>query len=108
MNARLERIRTLVRRSRYRLSLHAEQERDADAITISELESALGSDTLELVEDYATDPRGHSQLLLGFTAAGDPVHVVCAIHEDTVVVITVYRPNPRLWQDYRVRRKGKP
>jgi hypothetical protein len=103
----LSQIRLLIRRGRYRLSLHAEQERDADHIEITELEEALGSDRLELVEDYPNDPRGHSHLVLGFTGSGAPLHAVCATHEATLVLVTVYRPDPRLWHDYRVRRKEK-
>lgn len=103
----LGRIRSLVLRGRYRLSLHAENERDADAIEIAELEAALTSQRLELLEDYPTDPRGHSHLLLGFTEANAPIHAVCAIHGDTLVIVTVYRPDPRLWHNHRVRRKGK-
>jgi len=38
----LERIRSLVKRGRYRLSIHAEKERDDDKITIFEVEEALG------------------------------------------------------------------
>lgn len=100
----LGQVGSLVRRGRYRLSLHAERERDADEITIAELEEALRSEELEVVEDYPDDPRGHSHLLLGF-ARRRPIHLVCAIREDTLVVITVYRPDPALWQDLRTRKE---
>jgi hypothetical protein len=103
----LARIRSLVRRGRYRLSMHAERERDADRIQTAELEEALVSDRLQLVEDYPEDPRGHSHLVLGFTETGQPVHAACAVHEETLVIITVYRPDPKLWQDYRIRREKK-
>jgi hypothetical protein len=94
-----------VRRRRYRLSLHAERERDADCIEVSELEEALLSEHLELIEDYPEDPRGHSRLLLGFTRTATPIHAVCSEHEAVLVIITVYRPDPKLWQDYRVRKE---
>jgi hypothetical protein len=103
----LARIRSLVRQRRYRLSLHAERERDADRIEIADLQEALCSQGLELLEDYPADPRGHSHLLLGFTDRDQPIHSVCAIHEGTLVIITVYRPDSELWEEYRVR-KGKP
>jgi hypothetical protein len=101
------RIRGLVRRSRYRLSLHAEHERDADCIRMSELEEALLSERLELIEDYPEDPRGHSHLILGFTQAEKPIHAVCSEHEGVLVIITVYRPDPKLWQNYRSRKEKK-
>jgi len=63
----LIRIRSLARRGRYRFSVHAEHERDADRILITHFEQALTSERLELLEDCPDDPRGHSHLLLGFT-----------------------------------------
>jgi hypothetical protein len=101
----LARVRALVRRRRYRLSLHAERERDADRIEMAELEAALSSDALELLEDYPEDPRGHSHLVLGFTRTDQPIHSVCAVHEGVLVIVTVYRPDPKLWQHYRVRKE---
>lgn len=68
---------------------------------------ALSSARLELVEDYPEDPRGHSQLLLGFSERGDPIHAVCAVHEGTLVIITVYRPDPKLWENLRVRKERR-
>ncbi len=87
--------------------MHAERERDADRIEIAELEHALCSEHLELLEDYPTDPRGHSHLVLGFTEQDRPIHTVCAIHEGTLVIITVYRPNPELWENFRERKEKK-
>jgi hypothetical protein len=103
----LDRVRSLGRRGRYRLSIHAERERDADHIQITELEEALFSDRIELIEDYPEDPRGHSHLVLGFTGAGQAIHAVCSVHEGTLVIITVYRPDRNLWQDYRTRKERK-
>lgn len=101
----VERIRRLVRQGRYRLSLHAERERDADRITIAELEEALTRSS-ELIEDYPGDRRGHSCLVLGF-ARRKPIHAVCAMHDRTLVIVTVYRPDPELWQDWRVRKEKR-
>ena len=103
----LRRIRSLARRGRYRLSVHAERERDADQILTTDLEEALSSARLEMLEDYPEDPRGHSHLLLGFTERGEPIHTVGAVHEGTLVIITVYRPNPELWENLRVRKEKK-
>ncbi len=52
-------------------------------------------------------PRGHSHLVLGFTKANLPIHAVCAVHEGTLVIITLYRPDSKLWQDYRTRKGEK-
>jgi hypothetical protein len=32
---------------------------------------------------------------------------VCGLHEDILVVVTVYRPDPRQWINWRLRRKDR-
>lgn len=101
---RLEEVRRLVREGRYRLTLHAENERDQDRIRAREIEEALCSLRAEVIEDYLSDPRGPSFLLLGFTDEGVPIHVVCALTE-VLVIITLYRPDPSRWIGWRKRRE---
>lgn len=73
-------------------------------ISLSELREAFGSDQMEQLEDYPKDPRGASGLFLGFTNSGDPIHAVIGVSSpEVVVVITVYRPDPRLWYHWRRR-----
>jgi len=38
------------------------------------------------------DGRGESCLLVGFTNSGKPIHIVCGVSEDILVIITVYIP----------------
>jgi hypothetical protein len=58
----------------------------------------------EIIEDYPTDPRGHSCLLLGFAEGADPIHVVCSPKDEYLAVITAYRPDPGQWsRDFRKR-----
>ena len=47
----------------------------------------------EIIEDYPTDARGRSCLLLGEGIEGRPVHVVCAPKDDYLAVITAYLPD---------------
>ncbi len=97
-----ERIRT----RQYRLTLHAEVERDADQITTVEIEQALLSERCEIIEDYPSDPRGHSCLVLGFTSQNDPIHIVCGLSvPEMLIIITVYRPDPGKWIEWRIRRE---
>ena len=104
MRLTVELIRQQAARGEYELSLHADDERLADALTIAELEEALRS--AELLEDYPNDPRGHSCLVLGYVKQR-PVHVVCGLtKQGRVIVITVYRPAPPKWRDERTR-QGK-
>ena len=67
-------IRESATKSVYELSLHADQERLEEGLTVAEMEEALQE--AELLEDYPADPRGPSSLVLGHTK-GRSVHVVC-------------------------------
>jgi hypothetical protein len=78
----VEILQKKVRENRYRLTSHAEKEREADHITVQVIEEAILSERCELIEDYPTDPRGPSCLMLGFTKAELPIHMVCGhLHE---------------------------
>lgn len=103
----IDSLRGLIRDGRYRLTLHAEQERDADQIALDDIEIAFSGLRVQLIEDYPDDRRGHSTLVLGFTDDGSALHGVWAIHENTAVLITIYRPDPRLWIEYRKRKEGR-
>ncbi len=98
-------IQNQVQQGRYRLTSHAEQERESDKITIQEIEEALLSHQTEMLESYPEDIRGRSCLMLGFTKSRNPLHVVCGLGAEALIVITVYRPDPEQWIDWRLRRK---
>lgn len=100
----ITRVRRAVREGAYRLTEHAEREREADAILMSEVEEAFGSDETELLEDYPDDPRGPSALCLGFTRERDPLHAVIGLSlPEVIVFVTLYRPDAHLWYDWRRR-----
>jgi proteasome assembly chaperone (PAC2) family protein len=82
------------RAGKYSFSKHAERERQADKITFGELEEALND--CEIIEEYRSDPRGTSCLVLGFCGLR-PIHAVCALkaNPDEVLIITVYDPSKR-------------
>ncbi len=99
-------VQSRVRAKQYRLSSHAEREREADQISMREIEEALLSNRLDVIEDYPNDPRGASCLLVGFTRESKPIHLVCGISlPDVIVVITTYRPDPAEWIDWRRRKE---
>jgi len=99
-------IQNLVRAKKYRLTSHAEEERDADQITKKEIEEALLSSHLEVIEDYPGDSRGRSCLVLGFTNENKPIHFVCGLAvADILIIITIYRPDAEQWIDWRKRRE---
>jgi len=60
----------------------------------------------ETIEHYPDDTPYPSRLMLGW-AAGRPIHVVAADNrqDDEVIVITVYEPDPALWEPDFKRKK---
>ena len=73
-------------------------------ITDSEVGEAMASP--ELLKEYPEDRPYPSSLLLGFTKAGRPLHIVAAYDEagQAIVIVTVYHPDPDQWEDYRRRK----
>jgi len=60
----------------------------------------------ETIEDYPGDQPYPSRLVLGWRGAR-PVHVVVAhnLSQNEVIVVTVYEPDPELWEADFKRRK---
>ena len=59
----------------------------------------------ELIEDYPSDPRGRSCLMLGLGEVNRAVHVVCSPKDEYLAIITAYLPDPTQWsEDFRRRR----
>ncbi|MFQ6055957.1 MAG: DUF4258 domain-containing protein [Methanosarcinales archaeon] len=85
-------------------TLHALVDEAEDDLNAEQVEIAL-KQGFEIIEEYPDDPRGYSCLLLCFL--GDiPIHVVCAPHEDVLIIITVYKPDLSKWHsDYKTRRR---
>ena len=72
---------------------------------ISEQEIREAGAQAEIIEDYPEDKYSPSALLLGFTAAGRPLHFQVSFAEtDLTKIITIYEPDPSEWFDYRTRR----
>lgn len=103
----LKQIQSLILKKKYRLTSHAEEERDADQIKLQEIEEALLSARSKIIEDYPNDPRGPSCLILGFTKQNLPVHTVWGVIEDIVVLVTIYRPDPDEWINWEIRKGGR-
>ncbi len=104
MNDYVERITLLVKQDRFRLTEHADKERENDGLKISDLRNAFA--TSVLIEDYPEDQRGHSSLILGYDRSEKPIHIVCAIDKnDIVIIITVYIPTMPKWKSPTERNK---
>ncbi|MCI0417420.1 DUF4258 domain-containing protein [bacterium] len=96
-------IREKAAREEFEISLHAEKERYAENISIRDLESAISNG--EILEDYPTDPRGPSCLVLGYSRKR-AIHIVCGwTTTNWIRIITVYLPRPPKWISERTRAK---
>lgn len=93
-----------IQENRVRISDHADEEAEADRLTFDEIYFSVLHG--EVIENYPTDKPYPSCLVYGRTFGGDPVHSVWAYNSESkwAVLITVYRPNPDLWIDWRERR----
>ena len=63
-------------------------------------------ETGETIEFYPNDQPYPSRLVLGWVGQS-PLHIIVADNEEeeTFIVITVYEPNPVLWEEGFKRRK---
>lgn len=95
-------IRNKIKKEEYDLSVHAHQERQDEQITIAEIENILLKG--DIIEIYSKDPRGQSCLVAG-KIADIPLHIVCGIRENRLLIVTVYRPKRPTWIDYKTRAK---
>lgn len=91
-------IRNKIRRGEYDLSEHAHEERQKEQIAISEIEKTILEG--DIIEEYIKDPRGKSDLVVS-----KELHVICGFRGERLVIVTVYRPKPPTWIDYKTRTK---
>ena len=91
-------IRAEIAQQSYEISLHADEERLADGITVSDLELVLSH--CAIIKQYPDDPRGQSCLVIGLTPEEKAVHVVCGKNPSGhLILITVYIPTMPKWRD---------
>lgn len=95
-------IKEKVRGGEYDLSLHAHNERQEEQITVDEIEKVLLKGVI--IEKYPNDPRGESCLVAGIVSK-KPLHVVCGIRGNRLLIVTVYRPKLPVWRGYKTRIK---
>ena len=63
--------------------------------------------TGEIIEDYPSDPCGHSCLMLGHGLGRRFLHVVCAPKAEYLAIITAYLPSPEAWEhNFRTRKRA--
>ncbi|HGG60885.1 MAG TPA: DUF4258 domain-containing protein [Gammaproteobacteria bacterium] len=102
---KIESICSAINEGRVRITDHAEEEAIDDDLTFEEIYYSVMHG--EVIEDYPRDRPYPSCLIMGRNFSGQVVHSVWAYNPENhwVVLITVYRPDPARWIDWRVRVK---
>ncbi len=96
----LKQIQNKVSNNEYDLSEHAHTERQAEHITIKEIEKAILAG--EIIENYPKDLRGES-VLIGAKLINKSLHIVCGSRDGRILIVTVYEPKLPKWVDYKTR-----
>jgi hypothetical protein len=100
----LEHIIDAIHKDRIRITDHAYEEAQADRLSFDEILISVFQG--EIIEDYPKDKPYPSCLVYGETFGREPVHRVWAYNQANgwAVLVTVYRPDPERWLDWRKRR----
>ena len=90
---------------RLRSTQHGNLEAAADGLSESEIHYSVLHG--EIIEDYPDDYPLPSCLIFGRAPDGRPIHSVWAYNRETqqAIMVTVYRPHPSRWIDWRERRR---
>ena len=86
-----------------RITDHADEEAYDDGLTFEEIYFSVIRG--EIIEDYPDDKPYPSGPVFGRNFSGEPIHSVWAHNPENswAVLITVYRPDPERWMDWRER-----
>lgn len=91
-------VRREIKKQAYEISIHADEERLAEGLTIDQVEDALSS--CAIIEKYPDDPRGESCLAAGFVSPRMPLHAVCGKNRSGhLILVTIYIPAMPKWRD---------
>lgn len=93
-----------IQTSQVRITDHADEEAEADNLTFDEIYFSVLHG--EIIEAYSADKPYPSCLIYGESFSGEPIHSVWAYNENNQwgVLITVYRPNPERWINWKERK----
>ncbi|AGX86285.1 DUF4258 domain-containing protein [Candidatus Symbiobacter mobilis] len=94
-----------IQRSLVRITDHADEEAVNDDLAFDEIYYSVIKG--EIIEDYPNDRPYPSCLVFGKNFTGEPIHSVWGYNPDNlwVVLLTVYRPDPKRWIDWKIRVK---
>jgi hypothetical protein len=93
-----------IKKRRVRITDHADEEAHNDGLSFDEIYSSVLMG--EIIEQYSEDEPYPSCLIYGKNMKDEPIHSVWAYNKETksAALITVYRPDPGRWIDWRIRR----
>lgn len=102
---RLQQIVESINAKAFRISDHADEEAYNDSLSFNEIYACIRDG--EIIEQYPDDKPYPSCLIYGRNNNGEPIHSVWAHNIETKasVLITVYRPDPDRWVDWKQRRQ---
>lgn len=85
-------------------SRHSITEAAVDNLAINEIYFSVKGG--EIIEDYSDAYPLPACLILGCNTTGEPIHSVWAYNQvkRAAKLITVYRPDPMLWSNWRIRK----
>lgn len=100
----IESIIDAIRMDRIRISDYADEGAEADDLTFDEIYFSVLHG--EIIESYPMDWPYPSCLIFGKTFSGNPIHSVWAYNEENrwALLVTVYRPDPTRWINWRERK----
>jgi len=98
-------IISAINKGKIRISEHADEEAQVDDLTFDQIYFSVFHG--EIIESYPSDKPYPSCLIFGKSFSGNPIHSVWAYNEENqwAVLVTVYRPDPNRWINWRERKK---
>lgn len=89
----------------YSITDHADEEAECDELDLDDILHSVHNG--EIIEEYRNNQPFPRCLIYGPGRNGEPIHSVWDYdaENERAILITVYRPDPRRWADWRYRRK---
>ena len=99
----IEKILCLIEEEKINWSQHILERMHKRQILIDDILNVVKNG--EIIEKYPKDTPYPSCLILGFTELQKPLHVVCAVGDNRLSMITAYYPSMEEWEDdFKTRR----
>lgn len=105
MSSLWQQFAVLIKAGDIRVSEHGYDALADDGLTVDELLASAAAAVV--VEEYPEYPKGAAVLVLQQASGGSPVHVVWGVprgYNRPAVLVTAYRPDPKLWDPTFTRR----